>query len=360
MTTITLESVCKRFWRASDTGRQPVIAVDDVSLKIKSGETLAILGPSACGKTTLLRLIAGLEKPDSGRILYDNADLQTIPVKERNIGMVFQEGGLAPHWKTRRSVGFYLELRKREDELPERIVRISEITGIGLDRLLERRPEQLSGGEQQRVSIARALARDLNVLLFDEPFANLDAKLRTEARVELKRLLREFPVTSIYVTHDQVEAIALSHRLAIMREGQIVQLGTYQQLYDRPMNLFMATFIGMPPINLFPGHIVDGRWQGENFGGYPIRRDLPDGTSVTLGVRPEHLGLADGGVPGVVDRVTPFYAERYQLVDVHLAGEQWSLQVPRQTRIVVGSTIYCAPDQDYLHYFDTDTGKRIG
>jgi ABC-type sugar transport system ATPase subunit len=360
MTTVTLDHVTKRFQQSAGLETQTITAVRDVYLKIPSGDVLAILGPSGCGKSTLLRLAAGLLKPDEGRVLYDDVDLETIPLRDRGIGMVFQDGALVPHWESRKSVGFFLSLRKREHEVPERLKQISKITGIGLDALLERRPKQLSGGEQQRVGIARALSRDMRLLLFDEPFANLDAKYRTEARVELKRLLNAFPVTSIYVTHDQTEAIALSHKIAIMRDGHLEQVGTFQQLFDQPQNMFVATFVGTPIMNLFPGRVEGGRWYGENFGGYVVRKDLTDGTKVVAGIRPEHFRLAGSGVLGVVDEVTPFFAERYQLVTVHLGGEHWNITAPLDQRIEIGSTIQSTPDPDYIHYFDPKSGQRIG
>jgi len=360
MTTVTFNHVSKKFEQAVGADTRSVTAVDDVFLKITSGDVLAILGPSGCGKSTLLRLAAGLLRPDSGQVLYDEQNLEDIPLRERGIGMVFQDGALIPHWETRKSVGFFLALRKREAEVPERLKQISRITGIGLDDLLQRKPLQLSGGEQQRIGIARALARDMRVLLFDEPFANLDAKYRTEARVELKRLLNAFPVTSIYVTHDQVEAIALSHKIAVMREGRLEQVGTFQHLYDNPQNLFVATFVGTPTMNLFKGKVEGGQWQGENFGGFPIRKDFPDGTAVTAGVRPQHIHLAEDGVYGVVEQVMPYFAERFQLVTVHLAGERWELTAPLEQPVERGSTIRCAFDPAHIHYFDSKTGIRIG
>jgi ABC-type sugar transport system ATPase subunit len=360
MTTVIIDHVTKKYQQESGLETRFVTAVNDVYLKIASGDVLAILGPSGCGKSTLLRLVAGLLKPDSGQVLYDDVDLNTIPLRERGIGMVFQEGALVPHWESRKSIGFFLELRKREAEVPERLKQISKITGIGLDDLLERRPRQLSGGEKQRIGIARALARDMRVLLFDEPFANLDAKYRTEARVELKRLLNAFPITSIYVTHDQVEAIALSHKIAVMREGRLEQVGTFQQLHDNPQNLFVATFIGTPIMNLFNGRIQNGQWQGENFGGFPIRKDLAEGTKVTAGIRPQHVHIAPDGVYGVVDEVMPYFAERYQLITVHLSGERWLLTVPLDQPIEHGSTIQCAFDPAQILYFETRTGQRIG
>ncbi len=360
MTVVTLEHVTKKFEQQGAHDVHQITAVNDVSLKIQTGDVLAILGPSGCGKSTLLRLIAGLLPPDEGRVLYDDRDLIEVPLRERGIGMVFQEGALVPHWESRKTVGFFLSLRKREAEVPERLKQISKITGIGLDDLLERRPRQLSGGEKQRVGIARALSRDLQVLLFDEPFANLDAKYRTEARVELKRLLNAFPTTSIYVTHDQVEAIALSHRIAIMRNGHFEQVGTYSQLYSSPHNRFVAGFVGTPPINFFEGKIMSGHWQGENFGPFPVRKDLPEETKVTAGVRPEHIHLAQEGIYGVVDQVTPFFAEHYQLVAVHLGSEHWMLTAPLHATIEIGSTIQCTFNLEDVLFFDTRTSVRIG
>jgi multiple sugar transport system ATP-binding protein len=360
MTTVTLDHVSKKFSQSTALETATITAVNDVYLKIASGDVLAILGPSGCGKSTLLRLAAGLLQPDSGYVFYDEQNLADVPLRERGIGMVFQDRALVPHWEARKSVGFFLALRRREEEVPERLKQISKITGIGLDDLLERKPRQLSGGEQQRIGIARALARDMRLLLFDEPFANLDAKYRTEARVELKRLLNAYPVTSIYVTHDQVEAIALSHKIAVMRDGRMEQVGTFQQLYDNPQNIFVATFIGTPIMNLFPGKIENGLWQGENFGGFSIRRDLPDGTKVTTGIRPQHIHLAAEGIYGVVDEVMPYYAERFQLITVHLGGEHWVLTVPLEQPIEWGSTIRCSFDPGQILYFDTQTGGRIG
>lgn len=356
MTTIVAEHITKRF----DHDARPVTAVDNLSLRIQSGEVLAILGPSGCGKSTLLRLIAGIYKPDDGHVYYDQRNLQEIPLQERGIGMVFQEGALIPHWDSEHNIGFFLRLRHRENEIPERIRQVAKITGIGLEYLLPRRPRTLSGGEQQRVSIARALARDLNVLLFDEPFANLDAPVRATARVELKRLLMQFPATAVYVTHDQHEAIALSHRIAVMRAGRIAQIGTYEQLYSSPINTFVATFVGTPTMNLFNGCIREGKWVGENFGGFPIRGDLPDGMAVTVGVRPDQITLDRGGTPGVIDEVERHYAERYQLVTVHLGGERWTIQRPLEEHFEVGVTLYCALQPDSLLYFEGTTGMRVG
>ncbi len=301
MTSITVQHVSKHFTQDTPDGGKRVTAVHDMSFKVNSGDTLAILGPSGCGKSTLLRLIAGLMEPDDGAILYDKVNLRDIPIQDRGIGMVFQDGALVPHWQAEQSIGFHLWLRHREQEVPTRVARISQITGFGMEALLDRKPSQLSGGERQRVGIARALARDPRVFLFDEPFSNLDAKLRAQARVELRRLLNEFPVTSIYVTHDQIEAVALARRVAVLREGRIEQIDDYLNLYRNPINLFVATFIGTPTINLFEGFVRDHQWQGANFGGFPLRSDLREGVKVLLGVRAEDVLFAPGGVMGRIE-----------------------------------------------------------
>ena len=365
MTTVTLEHVTKTYI-AEDGESVPI--VENLSLRVLPGEVVVVLGPSGCGKTTLLRLIAGLLQPDAGQVLYDNVPLREVDRLDRRIGMVFQDDALMPHWDSRQNIGFYLQIRGREDELESRLERISAITGFSLDQLLDRKPGQLSGGEKQRVTIARALARDLDILLCDEPFSNLDPMLRNNARVELKRLLSEFPVTTVYVTHDQVEAMSLADRIVLMRQGCIEQTGTYLHLYRTPRTLFVATFIGTPTINLFEGHVREGQWWGENFDGIPIRSDLPDGTAVMMGIRPENLRIvphdAPGGAglrsPAVVDRVTPLFAERILLVDLHLAGEHWSLIAGIDEVVAVGSTIHCELDTGSLLFFDASTGLRIG
>lgn len=361
MTTVTLEHVTKRFRRENEEGhREEVLAVDDISLRVDHGQTVAFIGPSGCGKSTLLRLIAGLEKPDSGEILYDGVPLGEIPMQERGIGMVFQEGALMPHWRADRTISFFYRLRHREEEVPPRVARISQITGIGMEKLMGRRPRQLSGGEKQRVAVARALTRDLQLLLFDEPFSNLDASFRSQARTELRRLLHEFPVTSVYVTHDQDEAVTLADRVVVLRDGRIQQIGSYQHLYESPVNLFVARFFGRPLMNVFTGQVRDGHWYGENFGGYPLRSDLADGMPVTLGIRPDHMFLKHGGTPCVVDTVFTFLSGRYKLANVWLADERWTLQLPLDSDVTVGETIYCDLDPEHAFFFDTKTERRIG
>lgn len=360
MSTVTLRHLEKRFIQTTAEGQTTVTAIDDLSLNVPNGQVLALLGESGCGKSTLLRLVAGLIPPDSGEILFDHEPLESIPFIERGIGMVFQDGALMPHWESRRTVGFHLWLRKRQREVPARLARIVQITGFDLDTLMERRPRQLSGGERQRVAVARALMRDPRVFLFDEPFSNIDAKLRVHARVELRRLLNEFPVTSIYVTHDQYEAASLGDKIGVMRAGKIEQIDTYIHLYHDPVNLFVAQFIGTPSINIFRGKIISHRWQGVNFGGFPVRGDLPDGKEILVGIRQENIRLADDGIPAQVSEVTPYFAERFQSVEVEAKGESWTVRLPPEVSIQRGEMLRCALDPNELLFFDPVTGRRIG
>jgi ABC-type sugar transport system ATPase subunit len=290
----------------------------------------------------------------------DGILLKDIPAEARGIGVIFQAGGFHPGWKTRRSVGFYLELRKRQDELPERLDDISQITGIGLDRLLERRPRDMSHGELQRVASARARARDLRVLLLDEPFANIDAQLRTRARIELKHLLRSFPTTTVYFTHEQSEAMAIADRMAVMNQGRFEQVGSYTDIFESPKNLFVATFIGTPTMNQFVGKAVQGTWTGGCFGSFPIRRDLAVGLNVILGIRPEDIHLDDRGVEGRITQLTPLHAEGRFIATLESGGESWQIYLPFREDWEMGFRVRCSPDLERIHYFDAESGVRIG
>ena len=274
MTTIRVDQV-SRYYPPTPDGKG-VLAVDNVSFTLSPGQTVALLGPSGCGKTTLLRLIAGLDKPTSGTVYYDDVPLGDISHRDRNIGMVFQDYALVPQWDARRNVGFFLRLRRREDEVPQRVRDVSDIAGVEIEQLLGKFPAHLSGGEKQRVAIARAFARDLAVLLLDEPFANLDAKFRAGARVALKRLLRRYPVTTALVTHDQQEAASVADRIFLMRDGMVVQSASYQQFVESPQTLFAAQFIGVPALSVFEGTVHNGIWQGNSFGGIEVDRSIPD------------------------------------------------------------------------------------
>ena len=360
MRTVTLSNVSKTFY---DKSRKltPVLAIKDFNLHVKDGEAVVLLGPSGCGKTTLLRLIAGLDQPDKGEIFYNDMPLDEIPIEARGIGMVFQNYVLIPHWESRKTVGFYLRLRDREEEAPAHVKTVSKITGVDIESLMGRFPRNLSGGEKQRVSIARAFARDLELLLFDEPFANLDAKFRGQARVELKRLIQEFNVTLIYVTHDQVEAMSVADRIVVINAGRIVQSGPYQALHDDPDSLFVAEFLGTPTINAFWGRVVNGEWDGSYMGRAALPSPQPEGSEVIVGIRPQHIRIceAGGGIPATVDRVIPFYAEKYTLLEVWLRKRRWQIQAPLNQPYQPGETVSCHLDWSRALFFDGASGDRL-
>src|SRR5690606_21250099 len=249
MAKVILDKVTRRFGS--------VVAVDQVSLDIHDGEFIALLGPSGCGKTTTLRLSAGLEQADGGRIFIGDRDVTQLPPRDRDIAMVVQDYALYPHMTILENIGYPLKVRGvGRDELTRRVTEVAERLQIG--QLLERRPGQLSGGQQQRASVARAVVHHSQVFLFDEPLSNLDAKLRVEARAFLKRLQHELGITAVYVTHDQAEAMALADRIAVMQSGRIMQLGAPLDVYRRPANLFVASFIGSPPMNLLEARVDIG------------------------------------------------------------------------------------------------------
>ena len=347
-----------------------VKALDDVSLEIADGETVCLVGPSGCGKTTLLRVISGLETPDTGRVYYDDQDVTEIPPKDRGIGIVFQNYALYPHMDSKHNLGFFFRLRKREHEIDERVRITAEILGVGFEQLLDRRPKALSGGQQQRVAIGRCIIRDPRLFLFDEPLSNLDAQLRARTRVEVKRLLQRFKITTVYVTHDQVEAIALADRIAVMRHGRIEQLGTYWDLYDKPINQFVASFIGMPPMNFLSAIAEAGELRFVH-GALPLPPALGNVTGpVTVGIRPEHVQLArpssDGFARGVVDVVEPLPSERIQIVHLRLgdsnaepAHHTFRVAAPLEPAVQAGDefTLTVAPER--IHLFDQSTEANL-
>ena len=310
MASLTIEGLKKQFGAVS--------AVDDVNLSIADGEFVALLGPSGCGKTTTLRMIAGLELPNAGRILIGGKEVTQLPPRARDIAMVFQDYALYPHMTVLENVGYPLKVRGiAQNVLRDRVSEVASQLQIGT--LLERRPGQLSGGQQQRVALARAVVHKAQVTLYDEPLSNLDTKLRLEARGFLKRLQHDVGVTSVYVTHDQAEAMALADRIVVMNAGHVMQVGTPMEVYNHPANTFVASFIGSPPMNLLPctldaaAHALrfptgDGvRFgEGEHFGALPqaFEKASQGAGQVTLGIRPEHIKIYDqpteNTLPGTV------------------------------------------------------------
>ena len=356
---------------AGHTG--PVVALDQLNLTIPDGQAFAVLGPSGCGKSTLLRVVAGLEPSYTGHVFYDDQDMRDVPPKDRFIGMVFQNYALYPHFESHGNLSFFFRMHKAPDEETEERIRItSEIMGIGFKELLERKPGTLSGGQQQRVAIGRAIVRKPRLFLFDEPLSNLDAKLRTQTRVEIKRLLRRFRITAIYVTHDQVEAITLGDQIAVMRDGKIEQVGAYQELRQSPANGFVAGFLGRPPMSLLADGVVgDGMLRlGE------IDIPLPDavkarvhaGQTVTVGVRPEVVSLAaydDVAAPeavnlrGVVGAIEPDFARRTQLVHVEVRPVTCAATGDLDLSLNLGDEVGILLPIDQLYFFDSESDLRI-
>ncbi len=293
MVKVVLEGVSKHF-----SGFK---AVDNVSLEVRDQEFMSILGPSGCGKTTLLRLIAGLENLSEGKILFDNKEMNDIPVGDRNVSMVFQNYALFPHMTVAENIGFPLSVRKiNESTINDRVKEVSEI--LGLNTLLDRKPRALSGGEQQRVAVGRAIVRKPDVLLMDEPLSNVDAKTRAHLRAELKELQRDVKITLLYVTHDQVEAMTMSHRITLMNNGKLIQTGTPEEIYEHPTEIWSASFVGSLPMNFFNCTLIDKRGI-RAFGTscfvpqspeYIMKKiyTLNDGDKFCLGVRPEDIEIS--------------------------------------------------------------------
>ena len=360
MAKVTFENISKHFGT--------VRAVDEVSFEIADGEFICLLGPSGCGKTTSLRMIAGLEPPTEGRILIGDTDVTKLPPKDRDIGMVFQDYALYPHMTIADNITYPLKVRgASSDERRRRAAEVAESLQIG--QLLERRPGQISGGQQQRTSVARAVVHKPQVFLFDEPLSNLDAKLRLEARSFLKHLQQDLGVTAVYVTHDQAEAMALADRIAVMESGKVIQMGPPLEVYRRPENTFVANFIGSPPMNLLPvklersGSRTRLRNEAFTFEAGLLEKsvaDLPNKTELTLGVRPEHLHLSHEGeawtIPGDVYATEPLGPETLitltvgeGLVTARLFGDD-----PPE----VSGRTFLQLEPKHLHLFGED-GRRL-
>lgn len=349
----------------------PVFALDHIDLSVVHGQTMVVIGPSGCGKSTLLRVVAGLEKDYTGHVYYDNQDMRHIPPRDRHIGMVFQNYALYPHFESRDNLAFYFRLRHTPDKETEEKIRItSKVMGIGFKQLLKRKPGVLSGGEQQRVAVARAIVRTPRIFLFDEPLANLDAKLRVKTRGEMKRLLKRFSITSIYVTHDQVEAIALADRIAVMREGRIEQVGTYSWLRGDPKNAFVAGFVGSPPMNLFTGSVADGKlFLGQIAAPLPdrIKAHVRSGRRVTLGVQPEEAQLVTDDqllsvglrLRGTVEAIEPDFAHNSQLLHLRTGNYAYVAIAAIDIPLRLGDAVEVFFPMDKFYFFDRDSEERI-
>jgi multiple sugar transport system ATP-binding protein len=379
MAQITLEQVTKEFSGG-------VRAVDEVDLTIESGEFLVLVGPSGCGKSTLLRMMAGLEEVTSGRIEIGERDVTNLSPRDRDIAMVFQNYALYPHLTVERNLAYGLRVRKTpKAEIKSRVNTVAEM--LGIEHLLQRRPSALSGGQRQRVAMGRAIVREPAAFLMDEPLSNLDAKLRVDMRAQLARLHAELQVTTVYVTHDQVEAMTLGQRVAVMRDGKFQQVDTPQNLYRLPRNLFVAAFIGSPPMNLVEAEVADGHVE---FPG--VRLPLPPGDvrpgPVILGIRPQEFSLAetDPGLPALEIEpaiVEELGSETHAIFHIDapavdseevrattdegdsshlLASDRRALftaSLPEGTHVVIGQPLRLAVNPARLHFFDPATGARL-
>lgn len=326
--------------------------IHNLNLDIGESEFVALVGPSGCGKSTLLRMIAGLEPINSGTIAISDRVVNNLPPAERDIAMVFQTYALYPHKTVAANMGFALKVAgKSKTEIDKRVKEAADI--LSLTDYLDRKPRYLSGGQRQRVAMGRAIVRDPQVFLFDEPLSNLDAKLRIQMRTEIKELHQRLKTTTVFVTHDQIEAMTLADKIVVMQSGHIEQIGTPLELYDQPVNEFVATFIGAPSMNLLQATLENGMAtiEDQQFKG-------PEGRGkIHLGVRPEHLLLCEKGLPMTVKVVEPTGAETMVFLRFN---EQDVVAIFRERHsFEPGQVIQLKPDPDYLHFFDAEKGTRL-
>ncbi len=352
MTAVAIRGVRKLFGQ--------IEVLHSVDVEIDDGDFVILVGPSGCGKTTLLRMIAGLEDVSHGEILIGGRRVNDIAPKARDVAMVFQNYALYPHMTVRQNMSFALRLaRTARVEIDKRVERAAEILGLG--QLLDRSPRQLSGGQRQRVAMGRALVRNPQVFLFDEPLSNLDAKLRVQMRAEIKELQQRLKTTTVYVTHDQIEAMTMADKIVIMRNGYVEQTGAPLDLYDHPANQFVAGFLGSPSMNFLDGEIAEGamiaadglRWPlPESFAAQPL-----SGRKVVYGIRPEHITITEAGIPARVQLVEPTGSE----TQVVLQASGSTLIAASRERIIAqpGTILHIMVDPARAHLFDPESGKRL-
>ena len=347
---LEIKGINKRFGK----GDKQVEVLKSIDVTVEPGEFLILVGPSGCGKSTLLNIIAGLEEPSGGELRIGGRNVVGVPPAQRDIAMVFQSYALYPTMTVADNIGFALEMRNVPK--PERQRRIDEVARmLQMEHLLDRKPSQLSGGQRQRVAMGRALAREPQLFLFDEPLSNLDAKLRVEMRAEIKRLHQASGITSVYVTHDQIEAMTLGSRIAVMKGGVLQQLGTPDDIYNRPANTYVATFIGSPTMNLVAGQVGE---LGFGVAGGALPVSAPSAAQ-TLGLRPEHVALADvegAAWRGEVSVVEPTGADTY--VVVKTAAGDVTVRTAPGTPARPGQAVGLTPHWSQAHWFDAQ-GERL-
>ena len=348
------------------------IAVDGISFDVKDGEFIILLGPSGCGKTTTLRCIAGLETPDEGEIYIDDRLVNDLPPKDRDVAMVFQSYALYPHMTVYGNLAFPLKMRKYpKDEIKKRVMEVAKL--LRIEELLDRKPKQLSGGQQQRVALGRALVRNPKVWLMDEPLSNLDAKLRVYMRAELKKLQRDLRITTIYVTHDQAEAMAMADRIAVMNKGKILQYSDPHHVYEKPANLFVAGFIGSPPMNFIKASIIEKDSRvilDAGFFQYELERELGEilkreasGSEVVIGFRPEHMILSKEREANSIFQADVYVVEPMgSNIIVDLKAGEYLLKAVTPPTVEIpppGQKVWVGFPLERLHVFDAKTEKTL-
>ncbi|MFZ2013364.1 MAG: sn-glycerol-3-phosphate ABC transporter ATP-binding protein UgpC [Nocardioides sp.] len=358
MATVTFEKA-QRWYPGAD-----VPAVPGIDLEIKDGEFMVLVGPSGCGKSTTLRMLAGLEEVNEGKIFIGDRDVTHLPPKDRDIAMVFQNYALYPHMTVADNMGFALKMAKVSSE--EREKRVAEAANIlGLTEFLERKPKALSGGQRQRVAMGRAIVRNPQVFCMDEPLSNLDAKMRVQTRTDIAKLQSDLGVTTVYVTHDQIEAMTMGDRVAVMKLGILQQVDTPLNLYDKPVNLFVAGFIGSPQMNLVEATAHEGK---ARIGEYHVPVDAASEAkmkgNITIGVRPEAWRLvsaAEGGMPINVTVVEELGADSFVYGTSEVEGTPSTLivRVSARDSVKKGDVIHVTTDPSNVHVFDTESGERI-
>jgi multiple sugar transport system ATP-binding protein len=350
-----LDTVRKEF----DTGDDRIVAVEDIDLEIRDGEFLVLVGPSGCGKTTTLRCVAGLEDVTSGHIRFGDEDVTDLRARERDVAMVFQNYALYPHMNVKQNIGFGLKLSTQlsSAEIDSQVEDVAEM--LGIEDLLGQKPKELSGGQQQRVALGRAIIRDPAAFLMDEPLSNLDAKLRSQMRTELQTLQHDLDVTTVYVTHDQTEAMAMGDRIAVMNDGRLQQVGTAEEVYRSPVNEFVADFIGSPSINVFDVAVEGDRLVGP--GGFDYRLSDPAPVEgydrVRAGIRPEDIDLAADGVAVETNVLEPMGNENFLYAT--LGDREITARIAATARPQPGDVVTVDFPESSLYLFDPDTGESL-
>lgn len=354
MATVRLNEITRRFNQA--------IAIENITFEIPEGEFWVLVGPSGCGKSTILRTIAGLDSATSGELYINEVLMNQVPARQRDVAMVFQNYALYPHMSVSENIAFGLKMRQTNPKtLDHRVEAVAKL--LGINHLLDRKPKQLSGGQQQRVALGRAIARQPQVFLLDEPLSNLDAQLRDETRTELKQLHQQVGITTIYVTHDQVEAMTLADQIVVLHLGKIQQIGTPQQIYDRPHNRMVATFLGSPAMNLIPATVTDTGVQiGQQSVSIAFASQLASGRSVELGIRPEHISV-NADRPHCIAEVSVIEPLGREVLVRALLVEDRSCVLNLQTnpalKLKVGDRLPLRFESDRVFLFDAESGTRI-